>query len=55
MDAVRGKFKPLSESEPQPIDISLKHVLIFALILFFIIYILSKAIMVEVLAMTMEM
>ncbi len=42
MDAVRGKFKPLSESEPQPIDISLKHVLIFALILFFIIYILSK-------------
>jgi len=43
MDAVRGKFKPLSESEPQPIDISLKHVLIFALILFFIIYILSKS------------
>ncbi len=42
MDAVRGKFKPLSESEPQPIDISLKHILIFALILFFIIYILSK-------------
>ena len=29
MDAVRGKFKPLSESEPQPIDISLKHILIF--------------------------
>ena len=27
MDAVRGKFKPLSESELNQIDISLKHVL----------------------------
>lgn len=42
MDAVKGKFKPIADSEAQPIEISLKHILIIALIFFLLIYLLSK-------------
>lgn len=42
MDATKGKFKPIADSEPEPIEIDLKHILIIALILFLLFYFLSK-------------
>lgn len=42
MDAVKGKFKPIADSTPESVDISLKHILIIIFILFLLFYFLSK-------------